>query len=161
MATLLLHVCSKAAMLMTLGTVARYLSLLIVLAVSFSTRDTGVTADVRAADCSYRVSPTSLSFDAAGGRALIYVTTEDYCTWIAESDRAWISVTSPLSGSGDGVIILTIAQNPSSETRTGTLVVGREVVVIRQDGLGIPTVRACGACASTARRGHDRSWPSR
>jgi hypothetical protein len=140
-------------MLVTLGTVARYLSLLIVVAVPLSTRDTGVTVDVRAADCSYRVSPASLSFDAAGGRALIYVTTEDHCTWIAESDRAWISVTSPLSGSGDGVVTLTIAENPSSETRTGTLVVGGEIVVIRQDGSGIQTVRACGAlCINSAAR---------
>jgi hypothetical protein len=123
-----------AILSMTLKTAARYALLLIVFAIPFSASDTRAMADARADRCSFTLWPLSLSFDSAGGRAQVYITTEGYCTWIAQSDRAWISVTSPASGTGEGVVTLAITENSSGLGRTGTLAVGGETVAIRQDG---------------------------
>ena len=120
---------------MTLKTAARCGSLLIVLAIPFSASDGGAAADSRAARCSYKLWPLSLSFDASGGRAVVRVTTEDFCTWIADSDRAWIAISSPASGSGEGTVTLIIADNPGSVRRTGTLTIGGEVVLVAEEGI--------------------------
>ncbi len=49
--------------------------------------------------CSYQVSPTTLSVNAAGGTGTIGVTAAPGCTWTAASGAPWITITAGASGS--------------------------------------------------------------
>jgi hypothetical protein len=124
----------EADMSITLKVSVCCVSLLMVSATRFSAAKSGALTEAKAARCSYTLRPPSLSFTAIGGQAVVHVTTETYCTWTAESNRGWISITSPTSGSGEGSIMLTVAGNESSLSRSGTLRVGGEIVSVKQDG---------------------------
>jgi len=86
--------------------------------------------------CTYVVSASSLTFAASGGSASITVTAPGGCDWTADSDREWITVASGPRGSGSGVVTVTVAANPTTVERTGTLKVAGNVITIRIDGLG-------------------------
>ena len=98
-----------------------------------STADTAAFAGV--SSCTYTVSaPTPASFGASGGTGTVAITTQPGCSWTAVSNSAFISVTSGVSGTGDGSVTFSVAANPSGSSRTGTLTVGGELVTITQAG---------------------------
>jgi hypothetical protein len=120
--------------------------------------------------CSFTLSASSLTFSAAGGTSTIGVTTASQCTWSAAADRSWMSVTSGLSGSGNGSVSIRIEANPGADGRSGTLTIADQRVSITEEGLapcsidlpvteaiygehpraGTFEVRAAGHCAWTA-----------
>lgn len=83
--------------------------------------------------CTYTLSPSTLSFDSSGGSASVTVTTAAQCAWTAASDRGWISITTGASSTGNGVVSVTVASNPNTDARTGTLTIaGQAVPVVQQ-----------------------------
>lgn len=87
-----------------------------------------------AASCSYSVSPASQSFDASGGNGSAAVTTGSGCFWTAVSDVAWITISSGASGSGNGSVAYSVADNADGMARTGMLLVAGHPITIKQAG---------------------------
>lgn len=90
--------------------------------------------------CSYTLSTSSLSFGAGGGPGSVNVTTASHCTWAAASDRAWMSITSGATGTGNGVVNVSLTPNPSETARTGTLTIAGQAVSVQEEGLGACTL---------------------
>lgn len=91
-----------------------------------------VTQAGAAASCSFSVSPTSAKFGAAGGVGSATVTTASGCAWTAVSNAAWITVTGGATGAGSGPVYYSVASNPVSSSRSGTLTVAGVTVTITQ-----------------------------
>ena len=61
--------------------------------------------------CAYTLSPTKASFTAAGGNGTVSVTTTPECSWSAATSSGFVTITGGATGSGNGSVTYTIAQN--------------------------------------------------
>ena len=86
--------------------------------------------------CEYLVSPSSLSFGAAGGSSSVTVAAGSQCAWNAVSDQAWVTIKNG-AGSGGGTVQIAVAANPSETVRTATVIVAGHAVTVRQDGVSV------------------------
>ena len=84
--------------------------------------------------CSYAISPTSRSFTAAGGSGSVSVAAGTGCAWTAVSNASWITVTGGASGSGNGTVTYSVAANPGTLSRTGTLTIAGQTHTVTQSG---------------------------
>jgi Zn-dependent metalloprotease len=82
--------------------------------------------------CSYSISPTSASFAASGGTGTVSVTAGAGCAWTAASNSSFITVTGGASGSGNGTVSYSVASNPNTTSRTGTLTVAGKTFTVSQ-----------------------------
>src|SRR5688500_4910507 len=91
-------------------------------------------ADARPAEaqCTYTVSPASVSATSTGYNGGIFVLTGASCAWTAVSNVAWITITSGASMSGMGSANFSVAANSSGAVRTGTLTVAGQTVTVNQ-----------------------------
>ncbi len=87
---------------------------------------------IQAAGCSYNLSPTSASHQAAGGNGSFSVTAQAGCAWTAVSDAVWITVTAGSSGNGNGAVNYSVAVNNTGQQRSGTITVAGQVFNITQ-----------------------------
>jgi hypothetical protein len=86
--------------------------------------------------CGFTLNPTSQSFTSAGGSGSFTVTASSpNCSWIADSDSSWITVTSGTSGTGNGTVSFSVAANQTTSPRTGTINVGGQIFTITQAGI--------------------------
>ncbi|MGH9802369.1 MAG: BACON domain-containing protein, partial [Blastocatellia bacterium] len=83
--------------------------------------------------CSYSLSPTSQSFAASGGAGVISVNTTAGCAWTAGTNDAFITINSP-SGSGPGTVNFSVASNPNTASRNGTISVSGQTFTVTQSG---------------------------
>ena len=81
------------------------------------------------------VSPTTVSFDAAGGSMNVQVTVPAVTQWTSTSDTSWINITSSASGAGSAQVSFDVAPNPATESRTGTMTLAGKTVTVTQSGL--------------------------
>jgi hypothetical protein len=99
-------------------------------------------------ESSYSASPTAQSFSSSAASGTIDVTStgSTSCGWTATSNVSFITIVSGGSGSGNGTVGYTVADNPNTTLRTGTMLVAGKVVTITQYGVGYvnlpPTVNA-------------------
>ena len=93
-----------------------------------------IVLDVRAAEaqCTYSVSPPSVSAPSTGFSGSISVITGSSCAWTAASSVGWITVTSGASMFGLGSANYSVAPNGTGMPRTGTLTVAGQTVTITQ-----------------------------
>ena len=78
------------------------------------------------------LSPSSLIIDSAGGSSSVGI--RGACSWMAISNAAWITITSPSSGSGSGGITYRVAAN-TGPARVGTMTIaGQTFTVTQQPG---------------------------
>jgi hypothetical protein len=82
--------------------------------------------------CSFTVSPTSQSFDAAGGTGNVSVQTSTGCFWTAASNVTWITVSSGASGTGNGTVVYQVQPNSTGQARTGTLTIAGQTFTVNQ-----------------------------
>jgi hypothetical protein len=80
--------------------------------------------------CTFTVAPSSYSASAAGGGVQVSVGTTGGCNWSVTGNPNWITV-SPASGSGTGILTLSIQAN-SGSARTATLTIGNQSFVVTQ-----------------------------
>lgn len=105
--------------------------------ITFSTRTGDIKASVtlQQAGKSFDVGSTIVNFGDVASEQSILIYTDG--NWSATKDASWISI-SPSSGSGDGVINVTVADNATDKSRTGyvTITVGDKsiIVTINQTG---------------------------
>jgi len=88
-----------------------------------------------ALECTFSLNPTKQSYSISGGEGQINITaSKDDCQWTAISNNTWITIHSPTSGSGNGVVSYSVEPNQSTQARTGTISIGGAVTfIIEQD----------------------------
>jgi N-acyl-D-amino-acid deacylase len=84
--------------------------------------------------CSFTLSGAGAVAPASAGSGAVGITVTNYCSWIAASDSAWLTVTAGGSGAGSGAVTYSVEANPGAPTRTGTLSLGGKSFVITQAG---------------------------
>jgi uncharacterized protein (TIGR03437 family) len=91
--------------------------------------------------CTYSILPTSQSFTAAGGADSVNVTSSAGCAWTAASNDSWLTITSGGSGSGNGTVNYSVAANPSTSPRPGTVTIAGQTFTVNQAGANpVPTI---------------------
>jgi all-beta uncharacterized protein/BACON domain-containing protein len=91
-----------------------------------------VTVNQAAAPCSYSVTPTTLSINAAGGTGTpISVSTGSGCTWTATENVGWITILTGATGTGNGSVTYSVQANTGG-ARTATMTVAGQSVSISQ-----------------------------
>ena len=103
---------------------------------------------------SFSLNPTSQNFGVSGSNGIVNIASTGNCSWTAVSSASFITVTSGGSGTGNGTVGFTVAANPSSGQRTGTITIAGLTFNVSQDGTNCaysiaPTSQTLGASAST------------
>jgi hypothetical protein len=84
--------------------------------------------------CSIAIAPASLTFASEGGTGGVTVTTPAACTWSVTGSAPWITITAGSTGSGPGSVAYSVAPNPATESRSGSLTVGGQTHAVTQQG---------------------------
>jgi hypothetical protein len=88
--------------------------------------------------CTFSVSPATASAAASGGIATVAVTASaSSCAWTAASQVGWMTISSPPSGTGSGMVQYLVANNTGA-ARSGTLAVAGQSVTVTQDAAPPP-----------------------
>ncbi len=85
--------------------------------------------------CAFMISPTSQTFTSTGGTGSVAVNTQGGCAWTASSNDPFISITSGSSGTGNGAVNYSVAANPVTSPRTGTMTIAGLTFTVTQDAL--------------------------
>ena len=91
-----------------------------------------VTVGSSAPGCAFTVSPASQTIINDGGNSTVNVSTSSGCAWSAVSNSSFITISSGASGSGNGTVSFSVAGNPTSTPRIGTLTVAGQTVTVTQ-----------------------------
>jgi pimeloyl-ACP methyl ester carboxylesterase len=76
------------------------------------------------ASCGFSTSPASYSTSGVAGSGTFTLNTGAGCQWSAVSQAPWLSITSGTTGTSGGTVGFSVAANPQTIPRTGTIVVG-------------------------------------
>jgi len=105
----------------------------------------GVETDIaNFAACDYGLAMASTNVDMGAGSGSVAITAENGCAWTATNNVNWLTITSSRSGSGNGTVSYTVADNTSNCTsRVGALIIGGQTFTVTQAaGLGSFSVSA-------------------
>ncbi len=92
-----------------------------------------VTINQAAGGCTYKLSPTTAKFKAAGGSKTVKVKTRfPDCPWTAVSNDPFITITSGTNGPGNGVVFYTVAPNTNSVPLSGTMTIAGETYSVSE-----------------------------
>ena len=96
------------------------------------TAATGVTATFSLpATCTFTLNPASQSVGAGASTGTFTVTASgSSCPWSATSGVSWITTVS--TGTGSGPVTYAVQANPTTSTRTGTILAGGETFAVTQ-----------------------------
>ncbi len=102
----------------------------------------GVTATFSLpASCTYSLSPASQSVGAAATTGTFTVTASvSTCPWSATGGATWITTAS--TGTGSGTVTYTVAANPTTSARSGTILAGGETFTVTQAAGATSTANA-------------------
>jgi hypothetical protein len=83
--------------------------------------------------CTYSISPTSTTVQAAGWNGSVAVTASSgTCGWTATSNASWITINSGASGAGSGTASYTVQAYTGKANRTGTLTIAGKTFTVTQ-----------------------------
>ncbi len=113
--------------------------------VRWPTPTLGQNIRVDQAGCRYAVSRATVALEAVGGPGTFDVfqqsdpttcggATQDRCVWAAVADVPWLTVTGATARAGDGRVTFSASPNPGTASRTGTITVRDQAVVVTQAG---------------------------
>jgi len=90
----------------------------------------------KAPGCTFTVSPTMRGTPSAGEPVAkaFAVVTGPTCKWTAVASDPWIAIASGTSGTGNGNVNYTVAPNPTSTLRTGSILVNGVPFTVTQYG---------------------------
>jgi Viral BACON domain/Putative binding domain, N-terminal len=95
-------------------------------------KEFAVTQAAPPAQCTFALSATAQTLPAnAGAGASVSVTTTSDCAWTASSNVPWITITSPSSTTGNGIVSFSVTANPGAQ-RTGTLTIAGQTHTVTQ-----------------------------
>ena len=81
--------------------------------------------------CNYAIAADMFALDAAGGERQVAVTAPPGCSWTAQSQTTWITITNGASGSGPAVVTFSVAAS-DGPGRSGTLMVAGRAITVTQ-----------------------------
>jgi hypothetical protein len=84
--------------------------------------------------CTFQLAPSTQTIESQGGAVTVGVTTSAQCSWTAQSDASWMTITSGATGTGPGTVSLTASSNPASSNREAGLTVASQSVRFTQRG---------------------------
>jgi len=83
--------------------------------------------------CNSSISPTSkLNVGRLGGSFSISVSANSTCSWTAQSNDSWISITSGGSGTGNGTCNYSVSQNNTGSIRNGSIYIANRTFDVKQ-----------------------------
>lgn len=86
--------------------------------------------------CTYSLSAATAAPDASAQALSVLVTASSpSCSWTVTSDSGWIVITSSTTGIGTQTVAYSVAANPSSLARAGTLTIAGLAFTITQAGV--------------------------
>lgn len=88
--------------------------------------------------CSAGLSTSTINVGGSGGP--VGVAVSGNCTWSVTPGAAWVTVSSGGSGTGAGLVILSIARNPAGSQRAATVAIGALSVTVTQAGSVVASV---------------------
>jgi hypothetical protein len=94
----------------------------------------GTCLTTQTTTCTYTLSPTSKTFTATGGSDSVSIAAGPTCQWTAQSNAAWIHITTATSGTGPGAVGYSVDVNTTTTARTGTLIIAGKSLTITQAG---------------------------
>ncbi len=97
--------------------------------------------------CLFSISPDRQAFSSAGGAGSFTVSAGAACGWTADSQAAWITVTSGAAGSGNGTVNFQVLTNTAG-ARAGTIKVAGSTFTVDQLGHGLVSVGTMAQVAS-------------
>jgi len=97
--------------------------------------------------CTFSLPQASLAFTSAGGAGTVAVRAAAGCSWTTSNIVPWVTITSG-SGTGDGMVTLTVAANPSATPRFAILTIANQPFTITQTGTA--TTLSCTGAAAAA-----------
>lgn len=80
-------------------------------------------------------NPAGSRLGGAGGQLVIDVAAPADLSWTAQSSVPWTTISSGGNGTGNGRITLSVSPSTMTNSRWGSLSVGRTIMVVTQDGL--------------------------
>ncbi len=83
--------------------------------------------------CGVQAQAEKLSFTFDGGTGAMRVTTNPECTWSAQSEAPWVTLTPPMNGQGEGTVQFTVAANGLPSSRSTAIKVEDQRLQISQD----------------------------
>ena len=92
--------------------------------------------EVTKTNCQYSLSLSSQSFKSSGGTGSVIVTAGSECGWTASSNADWLDISSPGNGKGQGLINYSVSANTAASSRSGTLNIGGQSLIVMQTGTG-------------------------
>ncbi|HVM47940.1 MAG TPA: BACON domain-containing carbohydrate-binding protein, partial [Candidatus Acidoferrum sp.] len=84
--------------------------------------------------CTYTVSPMNASFGAGTNSGIVSVATASNCAWTAAANATWLAIVPGSRGLGADTVSYTVAANPTTNWRSGTLTVAGRTVTVNQAG---------------------------
>jgi hypothetical protein len=90
-------------------------------------------------ECTYALTPESVTVAKDGGPGTVTVTAPDGCAWTASSDAAWLAIVSGGAGSGTGTVNYSVTANRDAAVRDATLTVSDRTLAVTQE----PDLGAC------------------
>lgn len=92
--------------------------------------------------CNYTVAPTTANYNASGGSGQVTVQADSSCSWTVQNPVSWISNvniggTAVATPAGNATVNYVVAANNTSQSRTATLTVAGQTVMVNQQGVGI------------------------
>ena len=120
---------------------------------------------VQGVGCTYTTGATSVSVGAAGGIAEVPVAAPAGCPWTAQSGSPWVVIVSGSSGTGPGVVRMSVAAS-DGPPRTGTATIAGVSIAVTQssgcqvtiDPISMAAPVAGGASAVSVRAGGQCAW---
>ncbi len=92
-----------------------------------------LAAPVFAQNCTYGVTPASVSISAAEATPQFTVTASPgLCTWTSRSNVDWITISFGQTGAGNGTVGVRILANREAVSRSGSLTIAGQTVSIQQ-----------------------------
>ena len=94
---------------------------------------TGATLTVTAPPtCNYALSKNGISFGPAGGLDSVNVITGGECNWSVINTNTWIVIIAGATGTGPGIVSLTVLSNTTLAARTGILLIAGNSLTVTQ-----------------------------
>ena len=101
--------------------------------------------------CQVSTTNSSPSFGATGGTGTVTIDVSRDCSWSAQSQAPWVTLTSAASGQGPGSLTYRVAENADPVARQSSIVLGDEQVGVSQQA---------GPCRFTVSTGNAEPLPA-
>jgi hypothetical protein len=84
--------------------------------------------------CNYSLGSSTASFSFGANSGSAEVIASGNCSWTATANVAWLTILGGTTGTGNGTVSFSVAENPDAAPRTGTLTIAGQTFTVNQEG---------------------------